>query len=118
MVSEGGDITGKTIVIYDDMISSGKTVFESCEALRKREAKEVLAVCATHGLFVGRANEYLDRSFLKSIVITDTVKPFRITNPSVQRKLKVIKTAKLFAEAIKRITSDESVSDLIANHLH
>lgn len=116
MVTGGsGDVAGKSVIIYDDMISSGKTVLECCEVIKRKNAKEVLAVCASHGLFVGRANEYLDNPFLKNIVVTDTINPFRITNPNVRDKLNVIKTTGLFAEAIKRIAGDESISDLIAN---
>lgn len=111
-----GDVKGKTIIIYDDMISSGKTVLECVEAVQKREAKEVLSVCASHGLFVGKANDYLDSSFLKNIAITDTIRPFRLDNESVKKKINVIKTANLFAEAIRRIHGDESISDLINNH--
>jgi ribose-phosphate pyrophosphokinase len=108
-------IRGKSVIIYDDMISSGKTNLECIEACRRCEAREVLVSCASHGLFVGKANEYLDHSFLKNIAITDTVVPFRLTNPEVVKKLNVIKTSSLFAEAIRRTHKGESISDLINN---
>jgi ribose-phosphate pyrophosphokinase len=112
-----GDVKGKRVVIYDDMISSGKTVLECVKAVEQKGAKEVISVCASHGLFVGKANEYLDLPFLENITITDTVAPFRITNESVRKKLSIINTTSLFAQAIKRIHADESISDLINNHI-
>jgi ribose-phosphate pyrophosphokinase len=112
-----GDVKNKLVVIYDDLISSGKTVLECCEVCRKEGAREALAVCASHGLFVGNANEYLDNAFIRNIIITDTVKPFRITNQSIRDKLNIINTTHLFAAAIQRIHGDESISDLIQNHL-
>jgi ribose-phosphate pyrophosphokinase len=108
-------IRGKSVIVYDDMISSAKTNLECIEACRRCDAKEVLASCASHGLFVGKANEYLDHPFLKNIVVTDTIKPFRLTNSDVTDKLSVIKTTSLLAEAIKRTHRGESISDLINN---
>lgn len=108
-----GDVAGKTAVIYDDLISSGKTVLECVESLRRRDVGRVLAVCATHGLFVGKANIYLEHPLLEQIAVTDTVAPFRLTDEKVKGKLNVIKTSSLFAEAIKRIHENESISDLI-----
>lgn len=108
-------IHDKSIILYDDMISSGKTNLECIEACKRSGAREVLASCAAHGLFVGKANEYLDNGFLKNILITDTVEPFRLKNESVLNKLKVIKTTRLFAEAIRRTHRGESISDLIDN---
>ena len=110
-------IIGKSVVIYDDMISSGSTTLEAIKACKRSEAKEVLAACAAHGLFVGKADEYLDHPFLKHIAVCDTIRPFRVTNPAVRDKLNIISTTELFAEAIRRTHKNESISDLIANHL-
>lgn len=108
-----GNIKDKRVVIYDDMISSGKTILEAVNLAKINGACCVEAVCATHGLFVGQANEFLDNDFLKNIVITDTIKPFRLTNPRVCSKISIINTCDLFAEAICRTHKGESISDLI-----
>ncbi len=113
MCEEGVSIKHKRVIIFDDMISSGKTVLEAVNVAREHGADYVEAVCATHGLFVGKANEYLDNGFLRHIVITDTIQPFRITNPNILSKMYVIHTDHLFAEAIRRTQMGESLSDLI-----
>lgn len=106
-------IENKRVIIFDDMISSGKTSLEAINVAKKNGAACVEALCATHGLFVGKANEYLDNDFLKNIVITDTIKPFRLTNPNILEKVVVIHTYQLFAEAIHRTQKGQSLSDLI-----
>lgn len=108
-----GNVSGKNVVIIDDMISSGKTILECVETAKKYGANKVLAVFASHGLFVGESNEYLDSDFINKIVITDTIPPFRVTNPRVLKKISVVHTHNLFAEAIRRTHKGESISDLI-----
>lgn len=119
-----GDVRGKNVIIYDDMISSARTVSEcvrACfpldeksEPVFAKSAKQVLGVCATHGLFVGKANENLADARLPLVVIGDTVRPFRL-NQDVMKKVQVINTTELFAEAIARIHQNDSISDLLAN---
>jgi ribose-phosphate pyrophosphokinase len=113
-----GNVKGKHCIVLDDMISSGKTIFECAEASRKAGANSLLAVCATHGLFVGKSNEYLDLPFVQQFVITDTIKPFRLTNPKIKEKLVILESTHLFAEAIRRTHVSESISDLIENGIH
>ncbi len=108
-----GNVKHKRVLIMDDMISSGKTILEAVNVARDNGAACVEAVFGTHGLFVGKANEFLDNGFIKNIVVTDTIKPFRITNPSILSKITIIHTADLFAEAIRRTNKGESISDLI-----
>jgi ribose-phosphate pyrophosphokinase len=110
---EGVTIRGKRVIIFDDMISSGKTILEAVNVAKEHGAACVEAVCATHGLFVGKANEYLDNDFIQHIIITDTIKPFRVKKTSIQSKMTVIHTHHLFAEAIRRTQKGESLSDLI-----
>jgi ribose-phosphate pyrophosphokinase len=116
MCEQGIDIKGKKVIIFDDMISSGKTSLEAINVAREHGAACVEAICATHGLFVGNANEYLDNDFLKNIIVTDTIKPFRLTNRNVIGKLTIIHTHQLFAEAINRTQKGASLSDLIEHN--
>lgn len=110
-----GNVKGRYIIVLDDMISSGKTIYECAEASRKAGAYGILAVCATHGLFVGHANKYLDHPFINQYVITNTIEPFRLTNINIKEKLVCLDTTDLFAEAILRINGNQSISDLIEN---
>lgn len=104
-----GDVKHKSVIIIDDMISSGATLVESDKAIKRHEGKLWLS-CATHGLFVGRVNENL--SSLDSIIVSDTIKPK--LNEENSKKLHVISTARMFAQAIRR-THEEggSISDLL-----
>lgn len=103
-----GDVVGKTAVMFDDEILTGGTLIGLVEALHDNGAKEVYAGI-THGILSRGAVENIAKSRLKELVVTNTVPV-----PEFKRieKIKVISVAELFAEAIKRIHCDESVSSL------
>lgn len=105
-----GNVKGKRVVMVDDIIASGKTM---CEAKNLVEADggEVWAICATHGLFVGKASDNL-RGFPR-IVVTDTVSPYRLQGEA-REKVVTVSVARLFAQAIRRIHEEDSISDLLA----
>ena len=91
-----GKLTGKKIIIIEDIISSGSTLIKAAELLRKNGAEKIF-VAATHHLFVPGAQAKLDRSGIDRIYITDTV-----LKPSFNSKiLKQISVAGLLAQAIK-----------------
>lgn len=107
-----GDVAGKAAIIADDLISTGTTMTRAATACRKRGAARVFAAAA-HGLFVGDASEVLMDPAIESIVITDTVPPFRL-DPAVARdRLVVIKVAPLLAAAIKRLHEGGSLVELL-----
>lgn len=109
-----GNVAGKDVFLGDDMISSGMTLVQAYDTLTK-EGGNVRAAIATHGIFVGKANErigYLMEKGVK-IVVTDTIQTNKL-DPKLAAQLVVIPTAGLFAEAIRCIHNEESVSRLIA----
>jgi len=109
-----GDVKDKDVFLIDDMVSSGTTLVKATETIESHGGF-VRGVIATHGLFVGSANEKI--SILQNrgirVIVTDTVHTNRLF-PSLQEKLIIIPTAPLFAEAIKCIHQEESVSRLIS----
>lgn len=109
-----GDVKDKNVIIIDDMIASGSTIKKSAEAIAAHGG-QVYAVCATHGLFIGEAPENLKG--IPNIVIADTVPPFRMMEPdvddSIQKALRTIPTAELFANAIRRNHDGDSISQLL-----
>lgn len=108
-----GDVKGKDVFIFDDMISSGKTLKEAVKTIMS-QGGNVRAVIATHGLFVGKANEhiqYLTDNGIK-VVVTDTVHKNKL-NVENNENLITIETYSLFAEAIRCIHNEESISKLI-----
>ena len=100
------------MIPYDDMISSGSTIAKSDKAIRENGG-EIWGVCSTHGLCVGGINENLDPDTIPRVIISDTVLPFRLSE-KVSKKVTVVNTTTLFAEAIYRIHSGTgSISDLL-----
>lgn len=108
----GGDVAGRTCIIIDDLIASGGTLLRAAEACRKGGAARVIA-CATHGIFVGKANDVVADEALERFVITDTVAPFRINPELAARKLVVLDGAALFGQAIDCIRTGKSIEEMI-----
>ncbi len=103
-----GDIKGKTCILLDDMIDTAGTITNGAQALADRGAKAVYA-CCTHGVLSGPAMERLQNCPIEELVTLDT-----IVIPEERKipKIKTISVASLFAEAIKRIYNDTSLSEL------
>lgn len=114
-IKRGSNIIGdirENMICLDDMIASGGTISLASSAAIKAGAKKVW-VAATHGLFVGDANDKLMSSDIHQIVISDTIEPFRLL-PSVLQKVVVVSTADLFAEAIRRTFTGDSLSSMFS----
>lgn len=104
-----GDIEGKHALLLDDMVDTAGTLTKAADAVCKRGAKSV-AACCTHPVLSGTALEKINNSCLEEIVVTNTI-PLQEAAKKVQ-KIKVLSIAELFAEAIKRIHNNDSVSSL------
>jgi ribose-phosphate pyrophosphokinase len=104
----GASLEGKTVVIFDDMISTAGTLVGAARVAKEHGARDVFA-CATHAVLCGPAVERLREAPLRQVVVTDTI-------PVLPSKhlpnLTVLSVAKLLADAIKRIHTNESVSKL------
>jgi ribose-phosphate pyrophosphokinase len=104
-----GDVKGKTAVLVDDMIDTAGTLTAAAQTVLDEGAKRVIA-CATHGVFSGPAYERIADSAIERIVVTDTL-PQR---PGAPDKITVVSTASTLADSIRRIFSDDSVSEIFA----
>jgi ribose-phosphate pyrophosphokinase len=104
-----GDVRNKTCIVYDDIISTGGSINEVVDALLANGARPEIYVACTHPVLAGPAVQRLARPEIKELIVTDT-----IPLPPEKRsdKTTVLSVAPLFAEAIQRIWSDESVSSL------
>jgi ribose-phosphate pyrophosphokinase len=107
-----GEVADRCVIVVDDRIGTGVSLARTARACRAYGAAEVHAA-ATHGLFVGSAAELLADDAVDSIVVTDTVPPFRLPDGAVRAKLQVLPTAALFAAAISRMHSDASLTELL-----
>ena len=101
-----GNVEGKIAVVVDDMISTGGTLVKAAEALRKRGAVDVYTL-ATHGIFAGDAIAQFENSEINRVIVTNTI-PRTIDSTKVEH----LTIAQILADAIKRITSNRSVSEL------
>ena len=99
-----GDVTGKDIVIVDDMVDTAGTLTKAAELMKNLGANSVRAIC-THGVFSGPAYQRIDDSVLEEIVVTDTIPKDHISN-----KINVLSIANLFANSIDAVLKNESIS--------
>lgn len=103
-----GDIEGKTAILVDDMIDTAGTITLGAKALLERGARGVYA-CCTHPVLSGDGVKRLAESDIIEVVVTNT-----ITLPPEKRidKIKVLSVAELIAEAILRVHTNRSISQL------
>ena len=106
------NVKNSSVIIIDDLISSGTTIARAAVACRAAGAKRVYAA-ATHGLFAGDANKILREAPIDKIVVTDTVPPLQLDLPLVQEKLTILDSTRLFAAAIERIHAGGSLVELL-----
>ena len=101
-----GRVAGKTVIVGDDVITTGGTLLANVEALRDHGVEDVF-LFATHGLFVGDALERFARADLRGIVVTDTVPIDPVSRPD---SITVLPVSGLLAETIMNVFEDDSVS--------
>ena len=107
-----GDVKGRIAIIIDDLISTGGTLARAARACQAHGATQVFAA-ATHGLFVGKSETLLNEPALDGLVVTDTVPPFRLPGDAIGKKVTVLESAPLVAEAIRRIHEGGSLVELL-----
>ena len=101
-----GDVKGKDVVLLDDIVDTGGTLCKAAELIMENGAASVRAM-VTHPVLSGSAYENIEKSHLTELIVTDTI-------PTTQEspKIRVLSTADLFAEVIRRLKRKESISSL------
>jgi ribose-phosphate pyrophosphokinase len=99
-----GDVSGRDVVIVDDMCDTAGTLTTAADLLIEKGAKSVRAFC-THAVLSGPAYERINNSRLTELVVTDTI-PLSGSSP----KIRVVSVAELFGDVIKRLMNNESIS--------
>jgi len=107
-----GEVEGATVLVIDDLISTGGTLARAAKACRDHGAAKVYAFAA-HGLFVGSASEVIRHSDLAMTFVTDTVPPFRLAPDMIDRNVRVVSAANLFAQAIRCCEGKGSITELL-----
>ncbi|MDY0195622.1 MAG: ribose-phosphate pyrophosphokinase [Sulfurovaceae bacterium] len=101
-----GDVNGKDVILIDDMIDTAGTMVKAAEALKKLGATSVMA-CCTHPVLSGPAYERIENGVLDELVVANTI-PMRQQSP----KIKMLSTASMLGEVIRRVHNNESVNSL------
>jgi ribose-phosphate pyrophosphokinase len=103
-----GHVSGRNILICDDMIDTAGTLVKSVEALRKKKAERIFA-CATHGILSGPAIDRLRTAPIDEIILTNTVP---IDPSKILPNMKILSVGALLGAAIQSIHEETSVSNL------
>jgi len=106
-----GAIEGRVAVIVDDLVSTGTTLARAAAVCRSSGASAVHAA-VTHGLFTGDADRVVRESGFERLIVTNTVRPFRLKPETVEAHLTVVDAAPLLAEAIRRLHHEEPLETL------
>ena len=102
-----GDVKDKNVILVDDIIDTAGTIVKAGQVIMDHGAKSVRAF-ATHAVCSGPAMERLDKSAFSEVIVTDSIP----LPAHASKKIKVVSTANLFAEVIRRVESYESISSL------
>ena len=100
-----GDVTGKNVVLVDDMVDTAGTLTAAADLMMERGALSVRAIC-THPILSGDAYEKLEKSKLEELIVTNSI-PLR----KESKKLRVLSCANLFADVMHNVHHNKSISN-------
>lgn len=92
------NVKGKSVLIVDDFISTGGTLIQTAQFLKRKGVKKIYA-CLTHHFYIKGVQEKIEKSSLDKLYVTDTIQPLKVVK---YNKLKIISVANLIAEVIKK----------------
>ena len=99
-----GNVKGKNVILVDDMVDTAGTLTKAADLMKERGAISVRAIC-THALLSGDAYQKIEGSQLEELIVTDSI-PAKVRHP----KVKVLSCAPLFAEVMKNVHHNQSIS--------
>ncbi len=102
-----GNVTGRDVIIVDDMCDTGGTLSKAAELIMEHGAKSVRAVC-THGILSGKAYENINDSVLTELIVSDSVQ----VSHGYTNKIRVISSVDLIRDVINRVDSKQSVESV------
>ena len=105
-----GNVEGKDVILIDDMVDTAGTMVKAAAALKKLGATSVMA-CCTHPVLSGPAFERLENGALDELVVSNTIPMLKESN-----KIKVLSTASMLGEVIRRVHNNESVNSLFESN--
>ena len=105
-----GNVEGKTCILLDDIVDTAGSLCGAAKAISEIGGAKKVYACATHGVLSGPAIERIENSCIEELLLLDTI-PYPTDKPACS-KIKYISTAPVFAEAIRRIYEEVSISNL------
>ena len=99
-----GNVTGKDVILVDDMIDTGGTLVRAAKIMMDSGANSVRAIC-THAVLSGEAYNNITQSVITELIVSDTL-PLKSISP----KIKVLTISNLFADVIRNIDNNQSIS--------
>lgn len=103
-----GDVAGKDVILVDDMIDTAGTLCKAADLMKRMGAGRIMAAC-THPILSRDASRRIRDSALSVVFLTDTIP---LEPGKEAEKIKVLSSAPLFGEAIRRIHNEDSISSL------
>jgi len=104
-----GDVDGRTCLLVDDMVDTAGTLCKAADALKEKGASRVIAYC-THPVLSGNAIDNVNNSQLDELVVTDTIP---LNGDALEcTRIRQLTIADLLAEAMRRVSNEESISAL------
>ncbi len=104
-----GEVTGRDVILVDDIIDTASTLCNAAKLLIDKGAKSVRALC-THPVLSGNAIEKIEASHLSEIVVCNTI-PLKRSS----EKIRVLSVGELFAQSIRNMYEHKSISSLFIN---
>ena len=101
-----GDVTDKDVLLVDDIVDTAGTITKAADLMMQNGARSVRAI-ASHAVMSDPATDHVRQSALKEMIFTDSI-PYK----KRCKKVTVLSVADMFAEAIRRVCNDESISSL------
>merc|ERR1711974_188998 len=98
-----GDVTGKNVVLVDDMVDTAGTLTKAADLMMEKGALSVRAIC-THPILSGDAYTKLENSKLEELIVTDS-----ITLRQQHSKIRVLSCAELFADVMHNVHYNKSI---------
>ncbi len=98
-----GDVTGKNVVLVDDMVDTAGTLTTAADLMMERGALSVRAIC-THPILSGNAYDRIEKSKLQELIVTDSI-PLKQEG----KKIRVVSCADLFADVMSRVHNNKSI---------
>ena len=105
-----GDVSGRNVIMVDDMVDTGNTLSKAADILIDRGAASVICV-TTHGVLSGKALEILQKSKIDKILISDSI-PDTIEKSKICKKIEIISCSNIIGKSISALSNQISINSL------